>query len=170
LRNWGWISFAVLIVIGVAAARQKSTESDLGYVLFRIKALSTAGPTSLYDCSYTRDGKTARFKIELTVEKQIDNTIGPIWSGRGRFIPYPTSDPKEFLRDLGAALHAKKQHPPANKVSEVKFEMVQLADKASWDPAGGLNTKPPGDWLGYKLFLGKKDDAEVFLDLNPIAG
>jgi hypothetical protein len=151
------------------AQHSERAAGDLGYVFFNVRVVTSDKSTALYDCSYSRNGKTARFKLELTTDKQIDNSIVPVWSGSGRLISDPKSDASEFLPMLAAALHSKQVPKTTKRVSELSFQMVKLADQASWDVAGGgLRNKPGGDWLGYKLFLG--DEAEVFVDVNPITG
>jgi len=124
----------------------------------------------LYDCTYVAGGKTAKFRFEF---KQTRTTSGEIRFalGEGKFRAVAGSDNSVLLQDLKKALEAKHLPSRSPRIPELPFDAVVLAKNQSHDPSGGFSSKPPGDWIAIKLFFPKGgDDAEVYLNFNPVLG
>jgi hypothetical protein len=75
------------------------------------------------------------------------------------------------MEDLMKALDAKQVPASSPRVSDLAFGAVLLGVTQSKDPSGGFSDKPKGDWETIKVFLPRGgDDAEFFLNINPVAG
>ncbi len=141
-------------------------------VMFAVKAVTipAGGPdTQLYDCTYVEGGKTAKFRLQLTLGSPYTDTPKGISliSAEGKFISVPGSDNMILIRDLKLALEAKRIPSNVQRVSELPFDAVVLGQNQSRGPDGGLWEKPPGHWTATKLFFPKGgDDGEVFLNIS----
>jgi hypothetical protein len=51
--------------------------------------------------TYTSNGKTAKFRIELGATKDSSDKIVQMSFGKGKFLREPGSEPEGFLIDLG---------------------------------------------------------------------
>src|SRR5215472_13903616 len=134
------------------------------------KTESEPADVQLYDCTYVAGGETAKFQLEF---KQTRTTSGEIRFalGEGKFRAMAGSDNSVLLQDLKKALEAKHLPRKSSRIAELPFDAVVLAKNQSRDSSGGFSSKPPGDWIAIKLFFPKGgDDAEVYLNLNPVLG
>ncbi|HEY6970516.1 MAG TPA: hypothetical protein VJA94_15015 [Candidatus Angelobacter sp.] len=134
------------------------------------KSTSTPPDARLYDCTYEKAGKIARFRLEFKQTGPLEGDI-PVARGEGRFLAVAGSDNTVLLQDLKKALDA--QHLPGRspRTAGLAFDAVVLGEKQSRDSSGGYSSNPAGDWILIKLFFPKGDDeAEVFLNLNPVLG
>jgi hypothetical protein len=92
-------------------------------------------------------------------------------SGGGVIQAMADSDASTMLVALAKALEAK--HAPAHfkRASRLPFDYVILGENNSQASGGGFSTKPVGNWTAMKIFLGEgEDEAEVFLNFNPVSG
>ena len=138
-------------------------------VMFDLKPPKT-GTTTVYDCTYTARGKTARFRLEFREGGRTSTDLPVAW-GQGRFVPVANSDNATLLKDLKTALDAKHIPARAERIPELPFDTAVLGERQSRSSAGGFSSTPPGDWVLIKVFLPKGgDDGEVFLNLNPVLG
>ena len=126
---------------------------------------------STWDATYTSNGKTARFRVELTAGTTKER--GFFVPGSGCFYSVSGSDATGLLADLRPVLGAK--HLPTNpkRVSKMPFDVAFLGVNQSKLPDtantfGGFRSNPPGDWTVVKVFL--PDDIEFFLNINSTAG
>ena len=95
----------------------------------------------------------------------------PLTWGEGKFLAVTGSDNTILLQDLKKALDAKHVPQKSRRVAELAFDAVILGEKQSRDSSGGYSSNPAGDWITIKLFFPKGgDEAEVFLNLNPVLG
>ncbi len=121
--------------------------------------------------TYTSQGKTAKFGIDLSASKPLDDKQlrdFDIESGNGRFIAEPGSDASVLLADLKKALEAKTLPLKVERVRNLPFQFVSLGKHQSQAFGGGFNAKPPGNWTPMKIFIGEgEQEGEVFLNLNP---
>jgi hypothetical protein len=139
---------------------------------FDIEPLQGDNSTHQWLATYTSQGKTAKFRIELGPSKPLDDR-GPldfnVESGSGRLIAEPGSDASILLADLKKALEAKTLPAKVQRVSALPFKFVSFEKNDSQVPGGGFNAKPPGNWTPMKIFIGKgEQEGQVFLNLNPI--
>lgn len=131
--------------------------------------IATAG-TQFYDCNYQAGGKTAKFKLEFKQTRRVAGEMPLTW-GEGKFLAVTGSDNTILLQDLKKALDAKHVPQKSRRVAELAFDAVILGEKQSRDSSGGYSSNPAGDWITIKLFFPKGgDEAEVFLNLNPVLG
>src|SRR5262249_9779853 len=96
----------------------------------------------------------------------------PVAPGEGRFLAVAGSDNSVLLQDLKKALDAKHMPGHSPRTAELAFDAVVLGQKQSRGPSGGFSSKPRGGWILIKLFFlkGRDDEAEMFLNLNPVRG
>jgi len=143
---------------------------DTASVPFDVEPVeSVEGPLQM-KATYTSQGKTARFIIELghgKVSSASDARDFPIKTGEGRFISEEGSDAGILLVDLQKALEAKKLPTLVPRSSSLPFTFAILGERQSQAPGGGFNEKPSGNWTAMKIFIGQGDqEAEVFLNFN----
>ncbi len=160
----------VLLLIALASCDrsvqliQKSPEPEtyvadpdsLGFDLTQIL------PDREFVATYTAHDKTARFRIQLDPPSPTAKNFAV---GKGRFLPEPGSDSGAILTDLAKVLEAKKIPERVTRAPSVSFEYVILGENMSKGKNGFGD--PPGHWSMVKLFFGN-DDAELFLNLNPV--
>jgi hypothetical protein len=141
-------------------------------VLFDLRtASSTSGGAVLYDCTYSARGRTARFQLRLVQKGPWSNEDFPVASARVEFLAVGGSENGALMEDLMKALDAKQVPASSPRVSDLAFGAVLLGVTQSKDPSGGFSDKPKGDWETIKVFLPRGgDDAEFFLNINPVAG
>jgi len=121
--------------------------------------------------TYTSQGKTAKFGIDLSTSKPLDDKESrdfDVESGNGRFIAEPGSDASVLLADLKKALEAKTLPLKFERVRNLPFQFVSFGKHWSQASGGGFHAKPPGNWTPMKIFIGKgEQEGQVFLNLNP---
>ena len=146
--------------------------SDPGSVGFDIELLQGGDGSSQWMATYAAEGHVAKFRIELGQATALDDKESKDFgfkTGEGRFVSEAGSDASVLLADLRKALEAKNVHAKAKKVSFVPFTFVTLGERQSQAADGGFSSEPPGNWTPMKIFIGEgKNEAEVFLNLNPV--
>jgi len=145
---------------------------DPNSVGFNIEPLQGDGSTRQWLATYTSQGKTAKFIVELGPAKPLDDKESrafDIQTGNGKLVAVPGSDAITLLADLKKALEAKKLPTRPKRVSSLPFQFVTLGENLSQAVGGGFNSKPPGNWTPMKIFLGEgEQEGQVFLNLNPV--
>ena len=183
-----WLAVVCLVLASSNGCRQKSKTDDhpenlkaethfegdeLPTVLFDMKPSSASGASGgllVYECTYEARGRTARFKFAYKETKSLAGKF-PVAMGEGKFIAEAGSQNSALLEDLKKALDAKQIPHNSPRVAELAFDAVTLGEKQSRDSKGGYSSTPPGDWVAMKLFFPKgQDEAEVFLNFNPVLG
>jgi hypothetical protein len=124
--------------------------------------------------TYSSEGKTSRFRIELgpaKLSQAKDSKDFSIKFGEGKFVGEPGSDAGVFLANLGRALEATVIPTKTPRLKNLPFTFVSLGENMSRASNGGFNENPPGNWTAMKIFLGEGDkECEVFLNVNPAIG
>jgi hypothetical protein len=142
-------------------------------VLFDLKPSSGAVDGQgfrLYDCTYQAQGKTAKFRLQFKQDRPMSGDF-PIAPGEGKFLAVSGSDSSVLLKDLRKALEAKAIPGKPRRIAELAFDAAVIGEHQSRESSGGFSSTPAGDWMAIKIFLPKGgDDAEVFLNLNPVLG
>jgi hypothetical protein len=171
---------AALLVLGAcnkpgSSATEKVPDtyvSDPNSAGFDIEPLPDNGSAHQWLATYTAQGKTAKFRIELSQSVPLDDKESReflVESGKGRLIAEPGSDASVLLADLKKALVAKTMPIKVQRANSLSFQFVSFGKNNSQAPGGGFNAKPPGNWTPMKLFIGKGDqEGQVFLNLNPV--
>lgn len=148
--------------------------ADEASVNFDIAALPPAHGERLWIATYSAQGRTAKFRIELDPPGPADSTSAPGFQfkfGKGAFKAEPGSDASTFLNDLAKVLAAKKFPAKVKRADSLKFTYAILGESESASSSGGFSEKPPGNWTAMKIFFPTGDeDAEVFLNFNANAG
>ncbi len=175
------LGFPLVMFLGLEGCREESTvaqavpqklevyipdPSSVGFDL----APWPGGGEGQWLATYTAQGKTARFVIDLGPSKSSDSGGIRIGFGDGRFLAQPGSDASVLLLDLKKALEANKLPKKVVRASSLPFTYASLGDHQSQVSDGGFVSKPPGNWIVMKVFLGNNDEGEVFLNLNPAIG
>jgi hypothetical protein len=141
-------------------------------VAFDIEPMQTDGSIRQWLATSTSQGKTAKFRIELSASKPLADKEPlefDVGSGKGRFISEPGSDASVLLLDLKKALEATAVPPKVQHVHELPFQFVSFGNTSSQALNGGFQSKPPGHWTPMKIFIGEgREEGEVFLNLNPV--
>lgn len=124
--------------------------------------------------TYTSQGRTAQFRIELGPQKHVAAKGSDDFSfstGEGRFVAEPGSDSSVLLADLKNALEATSVPRNVQRSESIPFTFVVIGEQLSQARGGGFNAEPAGNWKTIKLFFGKgKQEAEVFLNINSVIG
>jgi len=142
-----------------------------GAVGFAIEPLKDNGSSMQWLATYTAQGKTARFRIELgrPTTSMAEPPDFAIKSGDGRFVAESGSDATALLADLKKVLEAKTQPTKVQRVRYLPFTFVAFGPNYSQAPGGGFSATPAGHWTPMKIFLGQGDqEGQVFLNLNPL--
>jgi hypothetical protein len=161
-----------LFYLGTGCTKKSQAEEprvpDLGdsWLSFDLQPQEQRGNTMRFHATYDAEGKTARFDIELTAEDPSGQP--PISFGSGKFLAVPGSDASVLLRNLKKTLEAKSVPSKSERVSELLFTLAILGTHQSHAPDGGFFTRPSGNWTAMKIFLGKDDPPEVFLNFNSV--
>jgi hypothetical protein len=146
--------------------------SDPSSVGFNIEPLPGGNGSARWLATYSSQGKTARFEIELGSPATIDDKEAKafdIKSGEGRFIAVQQSDASVLLADLKRALEAKAIPAKGQRADSLSFTFVSLGQNQSQTTDGGFTDKPTGNWSPMKIFIGEgEEEGEVFLNLNPV--
>jgi hypothetical protein len=149
---------------------EPAPSSGPGSLVFRIDAAEGRPGRVGWLATYSTEGRTARFRIELEPEP------------RGTSLPTfvhcalsceADSDASLLMRDLSRSLGTRPA-PPQAGVAELELTAALLGRDLSRGRgkdsiAGALTSEPKGTWIATKLFLGE-GEAEVFLNLDPVGG
>jgi len=145
---------------------------DPGSVGFDIEPFPGDTASQKWLATYTSQGKTARFRIELGATKPLNDKESrdfDMQQGEGKFVSEPGSEASVLLADLEKALEAKTFPTKVKRLRNLPFVFISLGKNNSQAPDGGFNTNPPGNWTPMKIFIGEgEDEGEVFLNLNPV--
>ena len=143
---------------------------DVTFNMTPVKTKPAPFGVQLYDCTYVAGGKTARFRLEFKQTRPMSSDI-PVAPGEGKFLAVADSDNSVLLEDLKKALDARHMPGRSPRIPELAFDAVVLGEKQSRSTSG-FSSQPPGDWMLIKLFFpkGRGDEAEVFLNFNPVLG
>jgi len=177
------ISLILVGIIGlgilVAACRKKSAidrNTPSGSVFFNIKQLSDVDSPEAQVVTWLgthdKDGKIARFKIELTLKTPKQGS--PFTFGAGAFIREEASDSSVLLKEIVRALEAKQMPSRASKTNKLSFTTAILGRSLSRGAgkdtlAGSFTSDPEGDWIAVKVFVAE-GEGEFFLNLNSKSG
>jgi hypothetical protein len=171
------VASAFLVACGSSSqvASQEPLPGSMGVpnaVGFDIEPMPSDGTTTRWLATHTTDGKTARFQIEFSPAKPLNDKESQkfsVASGTGRFIAVPGSDASALLAVLRRALKAKALPGKVRRLPEVRFTFVSFGTNQSQAPGGGFRPKPPGHWTPMKIFLGEgEQEAEVFLNIDAV--
>ncbi|HET9839707.1 MAG TPA: hypothetical protein VFR84_15885 [Candidatus Angelobacter sp.] len=146
-----------------------TTDDSVGFQVRLERGPARFNETTSWSATYTSNGHTAKFLIELNAKSKSSAGPIPISFGKGRFLAQPGSDSTTLIAALKKALQAKKVPAKPKRVAEVPFEYAILGRGQHRAPDGSFNSQQPGDWITLKLFFGD-DEGEVFLNLNPVTG
>lgn len=146
----------------------KAYVADPSSVLFRLDPAPDAKGSLYWIATYTAEGKTARFRIELESERRPSAHEFPVVSsGVGRFVAQDGSDASALLKALRIALEAKTSPTKTVRATELKFEYANIGEHLSQAEGGGFNSDPPGSWMALKIFFSKdEDESEMFLNID----
>ena len=167
--------FAAACALSLAAAGCSSElfppTPDAYSVIFRLEVADARAPGRVaWLATYEKDGKVARFGIEMTPEPR--GTELPTFT-QCALIRDPGSDASVLLEDLSRVLDGRVPAPgPGVAVLEVSAALLgrELSRGGSGNViAGAYGTEPKGSWISTKLFLGE-GEGEVFLNLDPVGG
>ena len=141
-------------------------------LLFKLQAIAAKDPgVQQWLATYTSRGKTALFRIELSLPQGGSNKAMPILFGTGRFLSEPTSDSSAMLADLQKVLDAKSIPKGVKREANLSFTYATLGEHQSRFKDGSLSSKPPGNWNAMKIFINTgNEESEVFMNLNSVDG
>jgi hypothetical protein len=171
---------ANLIAVGACQRPSASVQDEVqehylpspNSVGFDIESQRTDNASQQWLATYTSQGKTAKFRIELRPAKSIKDkelVDFDIQSGAGRFIAVSGSDASVLLTDLKNALEAKTLPSHSERVATLPFTYVTFGNKQSQASGGGFNAKPAGHWTPMKIFIGEGEkEGQVFVNINPV--
>jgi hypothetical protein len=171
------VSFIVLFGCNLPSTRTQERAAeryipDSGSVGFDIEPLPSDGPGQHWLATYTSQGKTAKFRIELGATSPINDKESKdfdIQQGNGKFISEAGSDASVLLTDLKKSLEAKTLPAKVKRATNLPFVFVTLGENQSQASDGGFAANPPGNWTPMKIFIGEgEQEGEVFLNLNPV--
>jgi hypothetical protein len=144
--------------------------SDSNSVGFDIQSVSAPQNSYVWIATYTAQGKTGRFRIELGASQPLDDKESKqfdIQSGHGKLVAEPGSDASILLTDLKKALEAKSLPTKVQRANTLPFTFVSFGSHQSQALGGGFNANPPGNWTPMKIFIGKRRPGR--LNLNPVS-
>jgi hypothetical protein len=121
-------------------------------VRFDILPVGGSEDTRVWLASFTDEGRTTRFRIEL--------------SQQGKFLAETGSDPIPLLDRLKKALAAKRMPQNVKQADTLPFEYEVLGEDQSRSATGTYSSQPKGPWTTMKVVLAN-GKGEVFLNLNP---
>jgi hypothetical protein len=182
LRRLVWIS-ALLAVIALNGCKQKEQDSFLQItvsdqmtdaheqsVSFGIRPVGKQTADHWrYAASYTRQGKTARFRIDLRISPQTVGIQG-VRTGTGSFIAEPNSDNTPLLEDLRQVLKASTMPSNQIRVKELPFYFDVQGENMDRGRNGNLVDSATGNWTSLRLHLGVHQEKEVILNLQKPGG
>jgi hypothetical protein len=116
--------------------------------------------------TYTDDGRTTRFSIEVgSIQNSSDPTAPQM--GKGAFTAETDSDPIPLLDSLKKALRATRTPTNVKKVDVLPFDYLLLGENQTRSPNGTFSPTAGGNWTVMKIFLAN-DQAEVYFNFNPV--
>src|SRR2546423_15713748 len=110
------LAVCFFVAVGCGLPRNAAVQTTEQYlpdsesVGFDIEPADAQGLELKYIATYESGGKTARFRVEFTASKPVDDKESRefhIQTGRGKFVAEPGSDASVLLADLKRALGAK---------------------------------------------------------------
>jgi hypothetical protein len=147
--------------------------SDPNSVGFDISPLPSNDRSRRWLATYSDQNKTAKFTIEIGPSAPTDSEADrglKMSSGSGAILAVADSHASTMLVALAKALEAKHVPTHIQRASRLPFTYVILGESNSQAGGGGFSAKPTGNWTAMKIFIGDgKDEAEVFLNLNPVS-
>ena len=169
--------------------------SKIDYVRFDVQPEGKQTDTHWrYKCSYQKEGKTAKFAIDLQVDgstaggvvhdpAQMDDkphvqfqgsASGRKYrAGRGSIVAQSGSDASILLTDLHVALEAEKTPSHKMRIRQLPFDFAVLGEHmtpAANDKADFVDSAN-GKWTALKLFIGPPtDEVQVFLNFEARGG
>jgi len=178
-RRLTWLAGCLVLAVACGCAPRKTAErnsevyvADTNSVGFNIEPLPAGGGSARWLATYSSNGKTARFEIELTSSTPLEDEESKrfnIKSGKGKLVAVPLSDASVLLLDLKKALEAKTVPGKVQRADSVSFEFVSFGQHLSQASGGGFAEQPVGNWTPMKIFLGEgANEGQVFLNLNPV--
>lgn len=163
-----FLAFAFLLTLTACGGQERAPRESQS-VVFAIEPAPPRDPSRLgWIATHTAEGKIARFRIELEPEPK--GATLPAFV-KCRLSREPDSDGSAMLKKLAGSLGgAVPSIGPG--IEGVDAPTVILARNLSRggrgnQVAGLFGTEPPGSWISTKMTF---DEAEVFLNLDPIAG
>jgi len=157
-------------------AKQHGIPEEPGSVFFRIARIDTnsekEGTINRWLATHEKDGKIAKFQIELTLKAL--STDSPFTISTGAFCREEDSSSSIFLKELAKALEAKKIKPTRRRIEKLIFTVAIIGMNLSRGTgkdmyAGAFISEPKGDWIATKVFVAD-GEGEFFLNLNPVLG
>jgi hypothetical protein len=177
------VCLLALAIVGLPGCHEKESVpiavhdsylADPRSVGFDIAPLPTGNGAILFLATYTSQGETANFKIELDwAPAEGPDSSGKIKAARGSIQAVPGSDARFLLADLKGALEAKNFPSRDQRESSLPIKYVILGKNLSQAAGGGFADNPEGHWTAMKVFIGsgaENDDGEVFLNFNTSTG
>jgi hypothetical protein len=161
-----WIS-GILAVLALSGCKQKehgsfievSVAARIGdpqvpRVSFGIVSIGKQAATHWsYAASYTRQGRTARFLIDLR-PSTLTTGAATMQTGNGSFIAVSHSDNTLLLQDLTEVLKADKASVNNIRVRELPFRFDVLGENMDRGSNGNLVDAATGNWISLRLYLG----------------
>ena len=158
MRQLPSVLFVLAALFSAASAR---AQENVSYVTFRIASLPPAG-SNMWMATYADPRGTAKFIISMPIDADAEQ------DPKGFLRHVDGSKPQPFLERLTHALGATRIERVL-AVQQLDLEFAVLGTHEQRLPnRGGFAREPPGNWILIKLFLA--DDAEVYLNLNPVEG
>jgi hypothetical protein len=173
MRNFS-IGFCLLLVtLAISGCKSKTpaeppyvhSEGSVGFDLTLQSGLANLAAPTTWLGVHKSGGHSAQFKIELNELQPSNNGLS---LGRGKFVAQSGSDATSLIAALVKELEAKKVPAQVTRTQSIEFDYAIIGENLSQAGDGGLNAKPGGNWIALKLFLGKGQDIEMFLNLNPV--
>jgi len=173
------LTLRLLAALGLASCGSGSSgapHDEPGSVRFRVEEVSSIVldgiPRKTWLATHERDGKLARFRIELKLAPPKPGSFFSMTTGA--LHREAESQPEELLKALAAALDAKRAGPVSERRNSLSFSVAILGQNLSRGgkakaTAGSFSSNPPGGWMATKIFLAD-GEGEVFLNLNPAQG
>jgi hypothetical protein len=173
-----------LTMVGLSACRHENQTAPLAVsepyltdprsVGFDIAPLPNGSGAIQFLATYTSQGKTAKFKIELDAapEKSSASPNG-ITASNGSIQAVSGSDASVLLVDLKQALEAKKFPAQVRGESTLPIRYAILGKNLTQEAGGRFTDRPAGHWTAMKIFIGsgeENDDGEAFLNFNAVTG
>src|SRR5438270_1510179 len=132
------LAVCFFVAVGCGSSRNVQTTeqylSDSASVGFDIEPADAQGLELKYIATYKSGGKTARFRVEFTTSKPVDDKESRefhIQTGRGKFVAEPESDASVLLADLKRALGAKVLPSKVQRTSSIPFTFVSFGENQS---------------------------------------
>ena len=146
-----------------------SVPGSVGFDVKLVNGPADLGQPTLWLATHKSKGHSAVFRVELKAAKTFSRGSFPVGIGKGRFLAEHGSDSTALIQALKKELRAKKLPAKPRRVAELPFEYAILTRGDHREPDGSFDSHKRGTWITLKLFFGD-DEAEVFLNLNPMSG